>query len=149
MKIDRISSAFLFIVGAVVAREGSMLQYVKDNTPGPGFLPLWLGATMMLLSALLFMTTRAKDKPLLTDKAGFRKAVRISAALLVYALAVPYIGMFISMALFLAFLTAYVERRGWKQAVAVSGTITVSCFLLFQLWLGIQLPRGLFINSIF
>lgn len=143
VKLDRIASVAMFLVGFVVVREGFQLPYTTGFSPGPGFFLLWVGGILMLLSVVLFVTTRRKDMPFVRNPAGFRKAALVALSLIAYIFALNLLGLLLSLALFLAFLVAVVEQRSWRGWVAMSVLGSLSCYLLFEVWLRVPLPRGI------
>lgn len=144
MKEDRVASGILFLVGAVVAREGLMLPYMSGFSPGPGFFPLWLGVGMMLLSAGLFITTRRSNKPFIQSPVGFRKASLVAVSLFVYIFALGYLGLLLSLAIYLAFLLGWVEQKRWRMWAAVAALGSIGCYLVFVAWLRVPLPVSIF-----
>lgn len=143
MKLDRIGSVFFLLVGAILVAEGLRLPYMAGYSPGAGFFPLWLGGGLMLLSALLFATTNAPDKPFIESREGFRKTALVAVAFIVYIAVLKFLGLLISLALLLAFLVGVVEKKHWRQWVAVALLGSLNCYLLFELWLGVPLPIGI------
>ncbi len=143
MKLDRIVAAGFFLVGAIIAREASHLPYASQTSPGPGFFPLWLGISLMGLSALLFVTTRRRDVPFVESAAGFKKMALLVVAFLVYAFVLDSLGLLISLSLLVFFLLGYLERRGWKTWLTGGLVISLGCYLLFKVWLGVPLPLGI------
>jgi hypothetical protein len=75
------------------------------------------------------------------------KGVYVILALLIYTLAFTHIGFVLSTILLLIFLFKAIEPEKWM--IAIGGAILASlvCFVVFSLWLDVQLPRG-FIEKI-
>ena len=55
MTIDRISGAFLLLVGLFVAWERRVLPLGTHSHPGPGYFPLVLAILSMILGGLLLL----------------------------------------------------------------------------------------------
>ncbi len=143
MKTDRITAAVFFLLGAVVLREGLAMPYMQGYSPGPGFFPIWMGVALMLISALLFLSTRRPNRPFIESSSGFRKLLMVFIAFVVYGFALDYLGLLVGLALLLAFLLGYVERSSWRSTVAVALLGSLGSYLIFEVWLGVQLPVGI------
>ncbi|HEX2988237.1 MAG TPA: tripartite tricarboxylate transporter TctB family protein [Chloroflexota bacterium] len=142
MKLDRIAAAVCFLVGAVIVREGTQLTYMSGFSVGPGFFPFWLGLALMLLSAILFITTRAPNQPFIESASGFRKAAMVAVAVLVYVVGLSYLGLLLALAILLAFLVGVVERKSWRVWAPVALLGSLGCYLIFEVWLSVPLPIG-------
>ena len=65
-------------------------------------------------------------------------------ALVLYAIGMNYIGFFFSTLLFLGFLLRSIDPQRWSVVLTVSVLATVISYGIFQYWLDVQLPTGLF-----
>lgn len=116
--------------------------------PGPGFLPLWVGALLVLTSLALFIRSLRLEK---TDakvfglgrREGF-KVLTTSLSLILYAFLLKPLGFALVTLLLLVFLFRVIGDLTWK--VSIAGPIITTCFfyLLFKVWLEVQFPMGPF-----
>lgn len=143
MKLDRVASIVLFMVGALVAYEGFRLPYTVDRTPGPGFSPLWIGLFMMFLSAVLYLTTRSPNRPFVDSLASFRRPALVGGAFLAYVFLLKYVGLVGGLVLLTAFILGWVERKRRAVWIGASLLIGLGCYLMFKVWLGVPLPKGI------
>lgn len=143
MKLDRISSLVFFLIGVLMIRESQMLPYMVGHTPGPGFFPLWLGIALVVLSAVLFITTRSAEMPFLENRFGFRKTVFLVALLAAYVFSLSYLGLLLALGAFLAILLRVIEGKGWRTSVSIAVLTSVGCYLLFEVSLKVPLPSGI------
>ena len=65
-------------------------------------------------------------------------------ALLVYAVGMSYLGFLISTFIFLAFLLKVIEPQRWSVALFGSLAASGTFYLLFEMGLQSQLPKGPF-----
>ena len=153
-KIDQMSSLFWFLLGWVLTLLSYRLGLGTLTNPGPGFLPFWCGLFLSGLSLVVFLRgkldqRRGESKALRELWAGMRwaKGVYVVLALLIYTFAFTHIGFVLSTTLLLIVLFKAIEPEKW--IIAVGGAILASlvCFVVFSLWLDVQLPRG-FIEKI-
>ncbi len=108
--------------------------------PKPGFFPAIMALVMLGVCILAFVQSFKEDKEvrITTDEL----LVILSGAGLIAA--VFLIGLVPSILLFVLIWMRLVERRNWKETfivMAISAAIAVG---VFQLWLGIRLPMGIF-----
>ena len=117
------------------------LPYVGDYAPGSGFLPLWLGVCLLVLSAIhVVASVRA---PVASAPAGnWRKVVPVTIGLIICVAVIESLGFVVAVAIYLLFLLRFVEKESWRTSLSVSvGTVAV-LFALFRLWLHVPLPKG-------
>ena len=118
------------------------------SEPGVGFITFFAGAILALLAALLFFSSlREKEKP-----AGLRElwaGLDVKKVLYVLGLLVAYTvslrpGGFLLCTLILLFLLFRVKGtyRIWTTLL-VAFFVTAVSYLVFQVWLQVQLPRGI------
>ncbi|MEE2040656.1 tripartite tricarboxylate transporter TctB family protein [Nocardiopsis sp. CT-R113] len=131
---------------------------VEDGTVGPGALPRVAGLALLLIGlAMLHRELRAgtvlegdghvEEESERTDgerRAVHRKLIVVSAALVVTATLIPFLGMLPTLAALTLFLTIGVERLRWPVALGASLGVLVVCYLLFVVLLRVPLPLGVF-----
>jgi len=116
--------------------------------PGSGFMFFWVGIIMMGLSlSLLIRAIREKSKSgemkLIWSEVRWKKIISVIIALFLYAYAFNTLGFIFCTTIILIFLFKAVEPQRWSVAVLGAILSTLSAYLVFQLWLGSQLPKGL------
>jgi putative tricarboxylic transport membrane protein len=148
------SSIFWFLLGWALTFLAYRLGLGTLTNPGPGFLPFWCGLFLSGLSLVVFLRGKLDhriggSKALRDLWAGMRwaKGVYVILALLIYTFVFTHIGFVLSTTLLLFFLFKAIEPEKWM--IAIGGAILASlvCFVVFSLWLDVQLPRG-FIEKI-
>jgi putative tricarboxylic transport membrane protein len=155
-RADQFSSLFWFVLGLAVLFPSYRLGLGTLTSPGPGFLPFWCG---LILSALslgvffhrLFTPSGGESQEIRKLWGGVRwvRGVFVVAALLVYTLVFSSLGYLLSTLALLLFLFKTIEPQRW--AVAVGGAVLASLisFIVFALWLDVQLPRGILERLLF
>ena len=146
-KADVWSSAVLILLGVATGIESVRLGIGSSMLPGPGFLPL--GASLVLVFLALAILVRAwlaaadataeKLWPP-ADKLAMVAAVLISLA--IYALVWNTLGFSLSTCLLLAFLLRFVGKQQWMTVIAGTLITTVVSYLLFGVFLKVELPAG-------
>ncbi len=155
-RADQFSSLFWFVLGFAVIFLSYRLGLGTLTSPGPGFLPFWCAFILSALSLGVFfhrLLIPSGGEPQKIRKlwAGVRwaRGVFVVAALLVYTLVFSSWGYLMSTMALLLFLFKTIEPQRW--AVAVGGAVLASLisFVVFALWLDVQLPRGILERLLF
>ncbi len=153
---NQVSSIFWLILGLGVVYASYRLGLGTLTHPGPGFLSFWCGIILSVLSALVFIqggiARRQGNQTKLRQlwmEAKWSKCIFLVLAMLVYVLTFSYLGFLLSTILLLIFLFKAIEPQKWF--VAMGGAILASLisFIVFALWLDVQLPRGFIERLIF
>lgn len=142
---DRKSSAFWMAFSVVVILLSLNLPIGKLAAPGAGFLPLLAGGLMFLLSLGLFVQTffGKEERPrAFWAKEGAGKVFWILLSLLLYGGLLERLGFILSTFLLMAFLLAMIGKQRKTLVLFVSLLSSLGCFAVFQLWLNVQLPKG-------
>lgn len=146
---DRHSSIFWLVIGVAAAVRSLSYGFGTVSEPGPGFITFFAGMILAFLSLLLFLSTFRKsgDKIELASmwKGGIdvKKAVYVMALLVVYTAALKPVGFLIT-TFFLLFLLFMVKGKyRLRTVVLMSLLITIGNYLLFDVWLQAQLPKGI------
>lgn len=147
MRRDVVSASFWILIGIWVCHEGYKAGMGTLHEPGSGFLVLGAGALLIGLSILLLL--RAVLSPLRGGEASFsmislRRPILVMLGLAAYAYAFVPLGFALSSLLLFILLMKVVEPQPWSKALLMAFLVTLAAYLLFHVWLGAQLPRGIF-----
>ncbi len=148
MKPDLPTGLLWLAAGAFVAWEGYDLGLGTTNDPGSGFVLFWAGLLLAALAAI--QLAQAAARPAVTGLADLWRDVRwwkpayAVVLLAIYAMALLPVGFLVSTVAFLLVLLLTVDRNPPATAVTVAVTATAICYLVFDKWLGVGLPRGIF-----
>ncbi len=111
------------------------------RSPGPGFMPLVMGAALTVLGAAsaarAWRARSASAVPI-----GNRKVLLCVVALTASALLLQPLGFLPTMALFLAVLFRALGPAPWWKAVTVAVVAAIGLWFLFDRVLGVLLPPG-------
>jgi putative tricarboxylic transport membrane protein len=149
MKPDLPSGLLWLAAGAFVAWEGYDLGLGAAHDPGSGFVLFWAGLLLAALAVAQLVQAARRTSEVDGVTALWRglrwwKPVYAVALLAVYAVALLPVGFLLSTAAFLLVLLLTVDRNPPAVAVGVAVGATAVCYLVFDKWLGVPLPRGIF-----
>lgn len=140
-----IAGAAVFLLGITTTLLAWRdLPYTADFSPGPGFLPLWLGIGLTL-AAIPVIWTELRNR----DRSGklFRpetvKCVKVLILIVAVFLLLPVSGFSAGLALITAGGMRLMGRHSWGSCAATVIVTAVAIHYLFGQWLGIPLPQGM------
>jgi putative tricarboxylic transport membrane protein len=147
-KSDRISGSFWFLFSVFISYESYKLGLGSLHQPGPGFLFFWTGIIVASLALLIITMSLRNPSPdevpeQAFGRANVRKVVLVLISLFVYALLMEWLGFFIVTLLLFILLLGVIEKKNWWFAILVSLAVTLLSYLLFELGLQSQLPKGI------
>ena len=118
------------------------------SEPGVGFITFFAGAILALLSLLLFLSSfREKEKPADLSElwAGLdvKKVLYVLMLLVVYPVLRRPVGFALCTFILLFLLFRVKGSYGIWTTLLASFFVTAVSYLVFQVWLQVQLPRGI------
>jgi putative tricarboxylic transport membrane protein len=114
---------------------------------GPGFYPrIVLGISAVLAAALIVFDLKAPASASRGEALNYRLVWTVFVVFGLYAGSLPYLGFRLSTLLFVAALQAALEPprtpRAWVVIGATALVTTVACYVVFEKYLQVLLPRG-------
>ena len=145
-RADLASGLFWGAVGAYVCHAGWELELGSLHDPGSGFMLFWTGLVMVGLSLGILVNAlrrgAAARGPRLEFGGRWPKVILAVVALVAYAWALPRLGFIVTTFVVLLVLFKGVEPQRWSVAIAGAVASALVAYLVFQVWLGAQLPAG-------
>jgi hypothetical protein len=145
---EQLASGVWLIIGVMVVVFSIPYKLGSLASPDTGFMPFLSGLAMCLFSliGLVHGTLERKRgegwKPVITDEIRWEKSLFILAALLAYVFLLKSLGFVLCTVLFLGFLFRAVKPQKWSTVILGSVLITTCAFVIFDVWLKSQLPKG-------
>jgi len=148
MKIGQWSGLVWLFFAVFIVVESFRLPLGSWRDPGAGFLPLWSGILLALLALIDYgQSRREEESPGEKGEAhggGSRKFLWVVAALFGYAVLLEILGFILTTFLLLLILLRAGEPQRWAMALGGSVAASLLSYLLFEVWLKTQLPKGIF-----
>jgi putative tricarboxylic transport membrane protein len=147
-RADRISGIFWLIFSALVIIESYRLGLGTLHQPGPGFLFFWasiaLGSMALVVLIRAWISQKAGEPKIsIFGTQNTRKIILVLISLFLYAILMETLGFILVTLLLFIFLLGIIEKKKWWFTVFVSVVVTVIAYLIFEIWLKSQLPKGL------
>lgn len=138
------AAAALGLFGAAVI-AGSLQLNTGWGATGPqsGYVPLRLGVLLAIVSALLLLqAVRAPgDEPFASGE-QLRRSLSLFLPTVVMAVAMAFLGIYLTGAVYLAYMARRHGGLSWPRAVALGTVSTLLFFAVFELWFGVPLAKG-------
>ena len=145
----RAGSIFWLILGLYIILNAYRLGIGSFRQPGPGFIFFLSGLLLATLSAIdVGRTFIGEDKTDAEKRSPLWRGVRWQKVLLVlvgmsiYVYLFDFLGSLLSTFLLMFFLFKAVEPTPWWTAAIGSLITTLTCYLVFQVWLKVPFPTG-------
>jgi len=144
--IDLTVAVLVFMIGATVGYESYRLgaSWGSDG-PQAGYFPFYIGLLICVCSAVVFVQSYIKlatDRRVFVTAGQFKQVLVILLPSTVYVLGVQLIGIYVPSALFIGLFMSFVGKYHSLRSTAVGLGVSVSAFVLFEIWFKIPLPKG-------
>jgi putative tricarboxylic transport membrane protein len=145
------SSILFFLFSVYIAIESYRLGLGKLSMPGPGTFPFIASAALGIISASLLIRTLFKETSRETiadvsddsEPINWQNIVLTLAAMLVYVGIFSWLGFVLSTFGIMIFLVREVGKAPWHVSLLTAASITLASYLLFEVALDAQLPKGI------
>ena len=147
---DNLSSLFLFLFSVVVCVGSYGYSIGSLHKPGPGFFPLLGGLILGILSASHFLMAATKrrqgegGRESVGPGKGWKHVVLPLVVLFAYPACLPVTGFALTTFGFMVVLLRSVEPVRWSTVLKLATGVTLLSYGVFQVWLKIQFPTGIF-----
>ena len=141
------AGALFWIAAGLLACYGATRLGLGSVTePGAGFIFFWLGVVLVILSLVVLIDSIRSSEAAARDigEMNWIKITLVLVSLVLYAFFLEKLGFILTTFFLLSFLLSCIEDTNWIRSVGVAGAAALTCFALFELWLKIRLPKGLF-----
>jgi hypothetical protein len=144
-----VAAAFLAF-GALVVWDSRRLgsQWGSDG-PQAGYFPFYIGLFICISALAIFIEALGMGEK---GRRAFvyRKQLRMVLTVLVPSAAyaglianpIYALGFYEASVIFIAFFMRYLGKYAWPKIAAVSVSVMVAFFLMFEVWFKVPLPKG-------
>ena len=143
---EKIGGFFWLCFGLFVMVESYRLSLGTLRKPGEGLLPFLGGAGVALLSIILLISPSIRASIKTVEKelpTRYANLLIVLLGLLVYVLLLEWLGFLISTFLLMGFFLRAIEPKKWWVLFLTSFISSLLAWVVFKVWLGIQLPMGI------
>ena len=134
----------LMVLGFVIMIVSKAYGFGSFKRPGPGLYPFFV--SLIIVSSgmiLLILGLKSKSSEPLFNKNTLKIFLLMFATFIIWIIAMPLLGYVI-----ITFVTTYcfckvMRLEGWIKPLALSVGTALFIYVLFDVWLYIDLPRGI------
>lgn len=129
-------------LGLAVTYESLSLGYVRYGVPAAGFFPFWAGLALAIAGALLLATSWPERHA--RKEIAWPRQLTWLAATLAFIVATEYLGLLLAGFLFLVGTIRGLGAISVWTGVLVGALACGLLWLVFEAWLMVPLPAGVF-----
>jgi hypothetical protein len=145
---DQRTSLFWLATGGVISYSSLKYGLGTITSPGPGLFPFLSGLSIVILGLVVFSQQLSlAEREGLKDpwvRTKWPRILLVMGALIVYIIFFKLLGFILDTIWLLAFLMRAIEPISWKKIIFGSVVSALSSYIIFQVWLEAQLPKGIF-----
>lgn len=144
MKISEVgSSLFLIALGGFMAWQSQRLSLGSPRAPGMGFFPFYLGLLLIIIAIIIFFQGMKQIPSERETELRWGRVVLAMVAIFVYAFVLAPLGYLLSTFCLMLLLLTLMAKKAWWFAPALACLTSLVSYVLFKVWLGLLLPRGI------
>jgi len=147
-KADRIFGVIGLGLSLWCYLESTKFTYMTQFTPGPGFLPFWVGVILAILSCYLLYDTFRREPSeedhmkILPKRHALYRVGFIFLMLFGLKMVMPLLGFPITVCLFVATILFTLEKYNIFKSVGYGIAYAAATWLLFEKYLEMGFPKG-------
>lgn len=147
-KADRIFGVIGLSLALWCYLESTKFNYMTEFTPGPGFLPFWVGVILAILSCwLLFDTFRRKpseedEKSVLPARHALYRVGFIFLMLFILRMVMPFLGFPITVCLFVSAILKFLEQYSIPKSIGYGVAYAAVTWVIFEYFMQMGFPIG-------
>jgi len=149
--LDSISGLILFLFGLTICLISRSYPLGSLHSPGPGLFPLLASILLIAFSAFVVIHPFLKRSESASSKAPFfpgkeapGRILLAFISLVAYRYMLSFIGFGPCTFVFFLLLVKLLGHYGWKVSLVFSFLAALGAYYLFQVWLEVQMPIGIF-----
>ena len=141
------AGALFWVAAGLLACYGATRLGLGSGTePGVGFIFFWSGLILVILSLIVLADSIRSSEDTVREmgEMNWAKIALVLLSLLLYAFFLERLGFVLTTFVLMSFLLGCIEGTNWIRSLGVAGAAALASYAIFELWLKIRLPKGLF-----
>jgi putative tricarboxylic transport membrane protein len=144
---DRMSTLFWIGVAFAICIESIRLGLGSLSNPGPGLVPfgsgLILGTLGLIVLGFSFKGEQQEKITLWDPGTQWGKMISVLLSLIAYGFLLDLMGFLLITFLWMVFMCRGIGKIDRMTTILIAVITTSSCYLLFEYYLGIRFPQGI------
>jgi hypothetical protein len=131
---------------AAIGIYGSVRVGIGWAPDGPraGFFPFYVSLIVLISCGVNIVQVLAqrKDGAVFAAWSQLRQVFSVLVPTVVYVALIPYVGIYLTSSLLIAFFMRWFGHYRWLAAIAVGIIVPILTFFMFEVWFLVPLPKG-------
>ncbi len=140
---DAVASAIFVLFALGCLTMSLALPLGTPLEPLPGFVPLIISVFLLAVSVIqLGYSLLGKNKEIVKVGEDWRHPLAVIGGLVVYSLTLNWLGYIIATSGLCLLILRLFDKDGWVKPIAISITVAILTYVLFDRVLDVNLPEG-------
>ncbi|BCJ89525.1 hypothetical protein IZ6_09830 [Terrihabitans soli] len=144
--VDAVVALLFMALSCVVMWDswGIGAKWASDG-PQAGYFPFYIGLIMFIASLgtlVQSIITKTPNLETFVEKGQLKMVLAVLVPTAVYVAAIPFLGLYVAGAIFIAFFMVAIGKYNILKAIPVAIGVPLALFILFEIWFLIPLPKG-------
>jgi putative tricarboxylic transport membrane protein len=139
---ESIFSLILAALGAFIIIVSLTIGFGTLKTPGSGLFPFLVGLLIFVQSMTVFFMQKPAAEKGLFDRNETRNFFLMIAVFCLWIILMPYLGYVVVTFIVVLAFSKILKLEGWFKPIILSIVTMGLCYLLFDLLMYLDLPRG-------
>ena len=145
--MDIVVALALLVVAGIVIMDSLRLgvRWRPIEGPAAGYFPFYIGVLLTISSVVTLVRAyydKAAGEETFVTKAAFRSVLAVLIPLVVYIVALGFIGIYVASAIYIALFMWHFGKYPIQTGAGIGVAISVALFLMFEVWFLVPLPKG-------
>jgi putative tricarboxylic transport membrane protein len=137
-------AGLLFLLGLVVIVDSQRLgaKWAEDG-PQAGYFPFYIGLLICISTAVIFFRgVASRSRKSFVGRDQLVLVLKMLVPSIIYAISIAFLGIYVSSTVFIVAFMVWLGKYSWAKALATGVGVSVTFFLLFEVWFKVPLPKG-------
>ena len=139
------TAVVFFLLGVVIIVDNYRIGagWAPDG-PQAGYFPLRIGVIICVAAAFVLYQIVRKEGAgrVFVTPDRLRRVLVVLLPTILYVLAIKFVGIYVSSAIFIGAFMRAMDRFGWVKTIVVSVGTSLALFWMFELQFLVPLPKG-------
>lgn len=149
--MELIVAGALLAFGATIAIASYRLGagWAEDG-PRAGYFPFYIGVIISLSSAVTLLQALRKRNAdaVFVERGQLKLVLAVLVPALGYVLIIQWFGIYLASAIYIAVFMVWLGKYAWWKAVPLGIAVSVSVFVMFEVWFQVSLHKGTLYNPL-
>lgn len=145
MRAADLTTVLILMAGACLVVWDALRLGIGWGSDGPrsGFFPFWLALLVLLAGVgIARQAIRRVGRPPFVVSGQLLPVLQTLLPAVGYVALMPWLGLYVASALYMAAYMRWLGRYGWHTAAGVGVAFAAAAFVIFETWFLVPMPKG-------